>query len=198
MGTPVLAREPVPVRLMNTVWADRHGIHDALADVDDLRSWLASVDEATIQLPPNARLGRSELAAFRTLREALRRLAALATDDTRPTAALNVDVDRAITKVNEAVASGNTWPQLSLRRGSLEQQPTGSATPAMRSLSTIATEAIALFTGEDRALLRACYAPGCVLYFVKNHPRRDWCSTACGNRARAARHYRRHHAPDSR
>jgi len=27
---------------------------------------------------------------------------------------------------------------------------------------------------------------------VKNHPRREWCSAACGNRVRAARHYRRH------
>ncbi|HEY3005705.1 MAG TPA: CGNR zinc finger domain-containing protein [Kribbellaceae bacterium] len=39
---------------------------------------------------------------------------------------------------------------------------------------------------------RACYAPGRVLYFVTGHPRREWCSTACGNRARAARHYARH------
>jgi hypothetical protein len=44
----------------------------------------------------------------------------------------------------------------------------------------------------DSPRLRACQAPGCVLYFVKDHPRREWCSTACGNRARAARHYRRH------
>ena len=36
------------------------------------------------------------------------------------------------------------------------------------------------------------HAPGCVLYFIKDHPRREWCSTACGNRARAARHYARH------
>jgi predicted RNA-binding Zn ribbon-like protein len=30
-----------------------------------------------------------------------------------------------------------------------------------------------------------------VLYFVKTHPRREWCSVACGNRVRAARHYQR-------
>ncbi|MFI6847287.1 CGNR zinc finger domain-containing protein [Kitasatospora sp. NPDC050467] len=33
--------------------------------------------------------------------------------------------------------------------------------------------------------------PGCVLYFVKKHPRREWCSAGCGTRARAARHYER-------
>jgi predicted RNA-binding Zn ribbon-like protein len=30
------------------------------------------------------------------------------------------------------------------------------------------------------------------LYFVKRHPRREWCSAGCGNRARVARHYHRH------
>jgi predicted RNA-binding Zn ribbon-like protein len=37
----------------------------------------------------------------------------------------------------------------------------------------------------------ACHAPGCVLYFLKTHPRREWCSVTCGNRVRAARHYER-------
>jgi predicted RNA-binding Zn ribbon-like protein len=52
-----------------------------------------------------------------------------------------------------------------------------------------ARESITLLGGPDAAKLRACHAPGCVLYFVKTHPRREWCSIACGNRARAARHY---------
>ena len=51
--------------------------------------------------------------------------------------------------------------------------------------------AVGLLGGADAARLRACYAPGCVLYFVKTHPRREWCSVACGNRVRAARHYQR-------
>jgi CGNR zinc finger len=34
-------------------------------------------------------------------------------------------------------------------------------------------------------------APRCVLISLKNHPRRTWCSTACGTRARQARHYAR-------
>lgn len=27
---------------------------------------------------------------------------------------------------------------------------------------------------------------------IKRHPRQEWCSVACGNRARAARHYQQH------
>jgi predicted RNA-binding Zn ribbon-like protein len=33
-----------------------------------------------------------------------------------------------------------------------------------------------------------------VLVFLKQHPRREWCSAACGNRARQAGHYRRTHS----
>jgi predicted RNA-binding Zn ribbon-like protein len=49
-----------------------------------------------------------------------------------------------------------------------------------------------LFSQDARHQLRACLAPGCVVYFIKNHPRREWCSAGCGNRARSARHYQRH------
>jgi predicted RNA-binding Zn ribbon-like protein len=36
--------------------------------------------------------------------------------------------------------------------------------------------------------------PNCVLFFIKDHPRREWCSPGCGNRARVAHHYDRHRA----
>src|SRR5438105_1450694 len=58
-------------------------------------------------------------------------------------------------------------------------------------LAAIATDAIDLITSSRLTGLRACGAPGCVLLFVKDHPRREWCSAACGNRARQARHYAR-------
>nr|WP_083986585.1 CGNR zinc finger domain-containing protein [Frankia sp. EI5c] len=45
--------------------------------------------------------------------------------------------------------------------------------------------------GGSGAAPRSCAAPGCPLFFVKHHPRREWCSAACGNRARVARHYAR-------
>ena len=184
----LLPDEPVPVRLMNTIWADRSGVYDALVSVADLRSWLASVDPSA-----GGRLGRADVEAFRGLRDALRRLAALVTEDKRPAAATRLDVEQAVARVNEAVTRGPRWPQLGLNRGRLEQRSAGTVTGAMRTLSAVATEAVQLLTGEDQVRLRACYAPGCVLYFVKDHPRREWCSTACGNRVRAARHYRRHH-----
>jgi predicted RNA-binding Zn ribbon-like protein len=58
-------------------------------------------------------------------------------------------------------------------------------------LATFAADAVEVLTGPGREHLRACGAPGCVLLFSKEHPRRTWCSVACGNRARQARHYER-------
>jgi predicted RNA-binding Zn ribbon-like protein len=69
------------------------------------------------------------------------------------------------------------------------------ATRAQSVLAGLATDAIELLTGPDRSKLRACHAPGCTLYYLKDHPRREWCSNTCGNRARQARHYQRTRRP---
>ncbi|GAA4632290.1 ABATE domain-containing protein [Actinoallomurus vinaceus] len=184
----MLPDEPVPVRLMNTVWADRAGVHDALRTPDDLCAWLRATGEDAC-----GEVDRRDVETFRSLRDALRRLAALLTEDSRETAASPTeDVEQAAADVNQAVTRATTWPQLSVRDGRLRRSSTGTESVAARSLSAVAAEAVDLFTGPDQERLRACYAPGCVLYFVKDHPRREWCSTACGNRVRAARHYRRH------
>lgn len=71
------------------------------------------------------------------------------------------------------------------------------ATPADAALAAIARSAIGVFGGPRRADLRACQGPGCVLHFVKDHPRREWCSAGCGNRARVSRHYYRQHTEES-
>lgn len=66
--------------------------------------------------------------------------------------------------------------------------------PGTNLIAALAGAVIGFLSGPLRARLRTCLAPGCVLYFVKEHGRQEWCSTVCGNRARAARHYRRHRA----
>jgi predicted RNA-binding Zn ribbon-like protein len=190
----VLPDEPLPVRLMNTIWADRLGVHDVLITAPNLRAWLAAVRPDDALSPPDDQ----DLERFRSFRDGLRRLAALLTDDTRPAAASPVtDIDQAVSAINTAVAYAPTRPQLAYRDGQILRAASGHATAAQRALSAMAEESIDLFTGEGQARLRACHAPGCVLYFVKDHPRREWCSTTCGNRARVARHYQRHHRGQS-
>ncbi|MEU8629990.1 CGNR zinc finger domain-containing protein [Streptomyces sp. NPDC048669] len=52
---------------------------------------------------------------------------------------------------------------------------------------------------SPRDALRACRAPGCILFFVQSGPARQWCSSGCGNRVRVARYAsRRKSAVDDR
>jgi predicted RNA-binding Zn ribbon-like protein len=51
--------------------------------------------------------------------------------------------------------------------------------------AAVARSAIELVSGDD---LQRCRAPGCGMFYVRAHPRQTWCSPACGNRARVARH----------
>jgi predicted RNA-binding Zn ribbon-like protein len=183
----MLPDEPPPVRLASTVWADTDGIHDDLRIPADLDAWLDAVgiDRA------GAHATEGELARARALRDAVRRLAAFVTRDTRPTAASAMtDVTAALDQVNSTAAELPA-PLLALRDGRLELSAGRSASPVTTGLARVAGQAAALLGGDGAARLRACYAPGCVLYFIKTHPRREWCSVACGNRVRAARHYQR-------
>jgi len=159
--SPRLDQGPT-VDLLNTVWADRSGVHDDLSGETD---------------------------ALRELRDAVRVLAADRTDDPRPVAAGHQErVAAAVATLNAAAAQAPGWP--TLVDGRLEW--TSSARGEARRLGELAGEAVRFLADDPE--LRACLAPGCVLYFVKDHPRRAWCSTSCGNRERAARHYARRRA----
>lgn len=63
--------------------------------------------------------------------------------------------------------------------------------PLRLALGAISAAAVELFGGEGAERLRACPAPGCILYFVRTHARREWCTVGCGNRVRVARHSKR-------
>jgi predicted RNA-binding Zn ribbon-like protein len=169
---------------MNTVWADRAGVHDALEDAADLRAVLAAVGVDVGRV----RIGAAEVGAARRLRDGLRRLAAAVTDDDRPAAATQLTEREAVVAVNAALAAapvpllrghGHEWAFEPVQRHS-----------AAGALGGLAREGAALIADPAHPL-RACHAPGCVLYFVRDHPRREWCGVTCGNRARAARHYAR-------
>jgi predicted RNA-binding Zn ribbon-like protein len=183
----VLPDEPLPVRLMSTIWADADGPHDDLRTTADLNDWLdaVGVDRA------GAHATEGELATARALRDAVRLLAAHVTGDNRPGAAAATAVVAAALDQLNVTAAELPAPRLALSDGRLELALPGGSSPVTTGLAQVAGQAVALLGGEDAGRLRACYAPGCVLYFVKTHPRREWCSVACGNRVRAARHYQR-------
>lgn len=185
----MLPGEPLVVRFLNTIWADRAGRHDDLATSAHLAAFLRRAVGADLE-PSSADLQQAV-----ALRDALRRLAAAATANGRSRAATGTDLAKAVDVVNRQLGRGVAGPRLELDPdGGLRAAPPdpGSVTSALRRL---AADALPLLT-DPASALRSCSAPGCVLYFVRDHPRRAWCSTACGNRARADRHYHRHH-PDA-
>jgi predicted RNA-binding Zn ribbon-like protein len=163
-----------------TVRHDGHGgLTDDLATPEGFTAWTGvRADEAL-------RLSAVEL------RWAVRSLFAhVARADERMDTPHLMDVERALDIVNSTAARVPRAAQLEWG-----EQPrlryADSADEGDRLLATLATAAIEFLAGGSRADLRACPAPRCIRYFVKAHPRQEWCKPSCGNRARVSRHYHR-------
>lgn len=180
-----LRDEPLAIELHNTVYAANGVAIDGLADAGAAAAWL---DGLGARLPEggSSRRRRPALAELVALRTAVR--------DALQSAIAGDSVQRvALDVINTASARA---PQSPVAVWQPHGDPVAAtdvhgATRADVILAALAADAIDLLTGPRRADLRACGAPGCVLMFLKDHPRREWCSNACGNRARQARHYRR-------
>jgi predicted RNA-binding Zn ribbon-like protein len=195
-----LLGEPLPVELMNTVGIDRDGIHDALEDSGEAAAWLRAVAD---RIGGEAGTGPGQLdddavrpvagAALRELRDALRLLAVEATGDPRPSAtAPELTRPEAIAALNARAAA---WPELVWPAGGRPSRAyRARGTGVDLAVELIAHQGVELLAGPRRDQLRACLAPNCLRFFVKDHARQEWCSPECGNRARVARHYLRHHA----
>ncbi|CAL9614773.1 hypothetical protein SUDANB58_05715 [Streptomyces sp. enrichment culture] len=59
------------------------------------------------------------------------------------------------------------------------------------AMAQIAEDAAALLTGDEASRIARCEAPPCDRFLLRTHGRRQWCSTRCGDRVRAARAYAR-------
>jgi predicted RNA-binding Zn ribbon-like protein len=179
----VLPGEPPVVRFMNTVWGDRFGTHDALESEADLVIVLKALGlEVEREVTPR------DLERARRLRDALRRLAAAATHDERTRAATDLSMQAGLKEVNSTLRD---LPPRRLEHAEDRWSFQAMATTVRHALAELAGQGGRLMVDPEQPV-RACYAPGCVLYFVQHHARREWCSPECGNRARAARHYARH------
>ncbi|MBS2539470.1 ABATE domain-containing protein [Catenulispora sp. NF23] len=169
------AAGPLAIEFANTRYAVRGREREGLETPHALSTWLREHS-----LPADA--GESDLPAFIGLRDAIRALLhATAEGEPLPTGAVDV--------VNDASARAARAPLLADSDGGWGVIELSAADPLDQARGTVARGAVLLIGGDQRQDVRACHAPGCVQYFVKDHPRREWCSTSCGNRARVARHY---------
>lgn len=146
----------------------------------DLARWYAEASVADVPVPVTG----ADLEGARTVREAVYR-AAKARIGGQPPAAGDEDI------INRAAAAPPPVPRMN--RGVVSLTAAGPD-PAASALSTVARDAIDLFTSADARRLRECASPECGLLFLDlSRPgRRRWCSsTACGGKARAAAYRQR-------
>jgi predicted RNA-binding Zn ribbon-like protein len=189
--------EPRPIALANTIWTDRATVHDALHATADVQHWIRAVGEQMDLTPAQAKTDVATPAAAQRLlelRDAVRRLAAEQTRDPRSLGQSPITGDlEAMSIVNRASARSSVWPELVADGPELTRRDARAAGSfADAAIAVIARETIELIVSPLWQQLRPCVAPGCAYYFVKDHFRREWCSTICGNRARVARHAERH------
>lgn len=162
------------VALANT----RHRNGDEFADLDAATAWLRRRDHP---VP----VDDAALTRLRALRGAVRKLLlarATAGRPTRDAVGLVNDAQRAAPGADLLVWDADD-PH--------SRHESSAASPLARLLGAFAADTVALLVGPDGNRLAECGAPGCVRLLVRTHGRRQWCSTRCGDRVRAARHYAR-------
>lgn len=178
--------EPLAIDLANTIMVVKETEEiDLLGSDEEFRDWLEHERPRLGEC--SFALGRLE--EIRAMRGAVRELfAAAAHAEALPSAAVDL--------VNAASAIAPVAPQLDL---SSEGGPRLVEMDSMEGISdlvgAVARSAIRLIGDQGEAPINLCGAPSCGMFFVG---RRRWCCAACGNRARVARHYRRHAQPASR
>ncbi|MBJ2120299.1 CGNR zinc finger domain-containing protein [Arthrobacter sp. MSA 4-2] len=193
-GAPVIRDSPA-LDLANTYFAVRGKPREGLSTPADVAAWVLEVAPQLdgIELPAEelAEVREGDLALFLELRSAVRTLASDLTKGLPP-------AEGPVAVLNRAAAVAPASPVLTLTpQGALSKSTRARSTAPRAALSALARDAADLFSGERLDQLRDCQAPGCFLFFLKDHPRREWCTPACGMRVRASRaYYKRTHTEE--
>ena len=163
--------------LVNTWRLSTGGEVDELAEPGDATEWLRRHEL------PAATLGRDDLNRLTTLRAAVRELLAALAEERAPD-------PTAVSTVNAAARADAAAPQLAWQAGPLREWHSARPGSLDEAVASLARDAIDVVSGDLGRLVRPCEAHGCVRFFLREHARRRWCSTTCGDRVRAARHQR--------
>lgn len=165
----------------NTVARSRDVEHDLLAPAGEYERWAAAAAESPQLQPDEAGALVAVRPRLLKLREQIRHLLGAA--------AAGTPLPRsAVAELNRVSRGSPSWLELDAH-GELRVRAHSSATD--RLLATYARSAMEIAaTGATN--LRVCPAPSCGMFYRPGRSDQQWCSTQCGSRARAARHYRAH------
>ncbi|MFJ8476418.1 ABATE domain-containing protein [Kitasatospora sp. NPDC094011] len=208
------------LELASTIRHDGNGgVADELTSVGGLTSWVAAQEEllaaegfaaagtgaaataagSAARFDVDVDVDEASWTQVLAVRAALRALLARAVSPAPPSRA-DADrlppADQALARLNTAAAHCPVVPRLHWPADTTpvaRLHPASPSSPAALP-AALARAAIAFLSSPDLPRLRACTAPRCVRYFLKEHGRQEFCKASCSNRARAARHYQRHHA----
>lgn len=183
-----LAGEPLAIDLVNTrLRLPNIGWSDVLDTLDGFRDWVAFEhhQHGRLAVDPHA-LIEADLKAVHRLRRHIAAALDRARHGERPN---DADLDG----INRALRASAQTQRLTWSATQLTQQTVHSRGAGAALLTQLGQAAADLLTDPKVTSVRDCAMPDCVAVFYPTNPRRKWCSDAlCGNRARVARHYRRH------
>lgn len=177
------ANEHVSIALADTITVDRFGkIADALDSPASTTRWLIEHD----LVPADTTLLAYCQGRMTAIRDAVRELLDAHVTGRSPSGSALEAVNTALTR---AVPSSTLLydPARGYRRE--------TAAPVTRlvehAVAYVSEDVSLLLTSAEADSLARCQAPSCGRFFVRMHARRQWCSTRCGDRVRAARAYSR-------
>lgn len=176
--------ERVALALANTRLEPTDGPLDLIADPGAAGAWLAA---RRLTAGPAA-LEPADAERISTLRESVRALFTALVHGREPAGA-------DLGALNDALAaapcvSALAWPT----DGPRLTQNRAAPDPLAPVLAALAFDAAQLLCGPEAGELAQCGAHACTRFFLRTHASRQVCSTRCGDRVRAARHYARRRA----
>jgi len=180
-----LADPRLAIDLLGTLRHEHDAVVDDLADAHQATEWLRDRH-------PEVRDPARSRALLVRLRELVRQLLTTAVDGT-PAPPGVVERISDLAAGAPLTLTARTHPD-----GTVTVERASHGDPDVTLAADLARSALILLAEPARDRLRLCRAPGCILFFLQQDPRQQWCSPTCGNRARVARHYARHNTrPDT-
>ena len=173
--------EPMAVEFVSSWHYAGNILIDEFGSIDGLATWIDTYRERLgLAAGSPVRVGVPDRVRIVDLREAIRELLSASVDHTQPSAETVRLIDG---QGRGAGAATLKWPPSGPRLDGPRETSTADLLAAQ-----VCASAVRLLTSPRRLLLRRCPAPRCVLFFSALRPGQAWCSPACGNRARVARH----------
>ena len=177
----------VSLALCNTIWSSWNGKQtDDLSTPQAATRWL--VDRGLVPAETQLLTYCQELLS--SLRGHIRSLVSARVEGQPPSAAT-------LEQINHALTAAPSARLLFWDDDGILRRRTAHAVSQLveHAMAQIADDAADLVAGEHAELLAQCQASPCDRFFLRTHGRRQWCSTRCGDRVRAARAYARRATP---